>query len=107
MNKDNYDEYIRQDNTKIAWQYSKIYSDNLIKKYKDDENIINIFRQYYTEYLTELKSKRISILKTDKYITVWETALNTIYNSFKYQTIKYDNIYSSINILNHTSYNKI
>ena len=103
MNKDKYNYYNKEYNNKLAWSFSKEYSDKLIKKYIENKNIINIFNQYYNIYISILKSNNISILTTHKYITIWITTLNTICNNLKQNNIKYHNIYTSIHLLNITS----
>jgi len=103
LNLDREIEYLRQYNVEKAWASSLKYSKLLLKKI--DKYDITYYYDIHTQYIIELKSNKISLLKSNKYIRIWDNFLNTLKkNYFKDSDKSYTNIVNSIYILHYTSF---
>ena len=65
-----------------AWEISKKYSQILMNHSKNDQNLDMCFA-IHSQYISELKMKRIDFSNPKNYIQVWETLLNTLLNNPK------------------------
>ena len=82
MNKQREKERIIQNNYYQAWDISKKYSEILMNNSKNDKNL-NMCFAIHSQFMTELKSKKLIFTKNKNYIQVWDTLLNTLLNNTK------------------------
>lgn len=73
---------IKQNKYYQAWDISKKYSHILMNHSKNDKNLEMCFA-IHSQYISELKMKRINLSNTKNYIQVWDTLLNTLLNNPK------------------------
>uniref|UniRef100_A0A6C0L379 Uncharacterized protein n=1 Tax=viral metagenome TaxID=1070528 RepID=A0A6C0L379_9ZZZZ len=73
---------IKQNKYYEAWDISKKYSNILMNHSKNDKNLEMCFA-IHSQYISELKMKRINFSNTKNYIQVWDTLLNTLLNNPK------------------------
>ena len=78
-----------------AWKISKKYTIILMDHEKDNK-FFDIASSIYSQYLAELKDKKLSLKKN--YIQVWETMINTVNHN-----IKEDVCRAAIKLLHQTS----
>lgn len=71
-----------QNNYYQAWNISKKYSEILMNNSKNDKNL-NMCFAIHSQFMTELKSKKLIFTKNKNYIQVWDTLLNTLLNNPK------------------------
>ena len=105
LNSDRENEYNRQYAVEKAWNISLKYSKLLLKKNNNNNLDYNYCCDTYNQYIIELKSNRISLLKKKIYIQQWDNFMNTLNkNYFKVSKKNHSNIINSIYNLYYTSF---
>lgn len=90
-------EFNKKQKYKDAWTISKKYSSILMEHENKNEHL-DIAANIHYQYMSELKYKGIDARKTNNYIQVWDTMINTINNNPKIDVQR-----ASIKLLHQTS----
>lgn len=69
--------YTMKENYNECWKISLKYSNILIKNINSND-LYNLCVNIYSEYIKELKFKKIYTTNTKNYIQIWNTMLNTV-----------------------------
>ena len=98
------DEYTRQDTVEKAWNISLRYSKLLLNKITNNKVDYDYCNDIYKQYIIELKSNKISVLKNKRYIKRWDDYMNTLNkNYYKVSDKNISNIINNIINLHYTS----
>ena len=80
-----------------AWNISKKYT-TILMDHEDGNAFFDIAQNIHSQYISELKYKKLDTIEKRNYIQVWDTMINTVNNNPKIDVCR-----GAIKLLHQTS----